>query len=230
MPKIKAVLFDLDYTLYKTGLQVSSARQSAVKAMIEAGLEVEQGQALRKLEAIVTKFGPNYDHHYDRLLESYGVKDKERIVAAGITAYHDTKLAYLKPYTDTVKTLLTLRDMGVKLGVVTEGVPVKQWEKLIRLGLSHFFHTVVINKGERKCAPDFGKALRGLGCVASEAVMVGDRLDKDVSPASEAGLTTVRLLKGKYVGKKLKCKPAKPDYSISTLSELPAIIKKINAK
>jgi FMN phosphatase YigB (HAD superfamily) len=42
----------------------------------------------------------------------------------------------------------------------------------------------------------FDLALRQARCAASQAVMIGDRLDNDIRPARMLGLKTVRVLQG----------------------------------
>ncbi len=226
MKKIKAILFDIDNTLYDTGLLVESARRNAVKAMVEAGLNATEDEALEKLKKIVRKYGPNYDHHYNKLLEAFGHRENPHIIAAGIVAYHDTKKAYLVPYLDTVPTLLRLKKQGYRVGVITEGLKVKQWEKLIRLGLQHFFDTVTITeKRKGKLDPKiFGDAVKKLGCKPDEVMMVGDRVDKDVPGAKKAGLVTVQLMKGSYSRGKPKNKSEEPDFVISQLADLLRIL------
>ena len=129
MKKIKAVFFDVDNTLYDSTLQVEMVRRNAIKAMIEAGMEITEEEGLEVLKDIVGRMGANYEHHFDDLLKKYGYDSNPRVIAAGIVAYHTTKTAYLVPFPDTVPTILALRDRGYKLGVITEGRSVKQWEK-----------------------------------------------------------------------------------------------------
>jgi len=223
---IKAVLFDIDDTLYNSTEQTFHARMNAIKAMIEAGLPLKDEKKCYKiLKEIIDQYGSNYDKHFNKLLKKLGVKENYRIISAGIVAYHDTKSAYLKPYHDTIPTLLKLKEMGLKLGVVTEGRMEKQWEKLIRLGIQHFFDTVVISEEvgcDKSSKRIFEVALRRLKCKPNEAIYVGDRLDKDIANANKVGLKTVRILKGKYSKMKI---PIKPDFTIKTLSEIIKILK-----
>ena len=221
--KIKAVLFDIDNTLYNTKALVVNSRRNAVKAMIEAGLDVNVEDALKKLSEIVRKYGPNYDQHYDRLLEVYDIPSNPRIISAGIIAYHTTKVAYLVPYSDTTPTLLKLVSRNIKLGVVTDGIPAKQWEKLIRLGLQHFFDVVIISEEYNTQKPDeklFKEAVKKLSLKPSEVMMVGDRVDKDISGANKAGLTSVQVLYPEVDEKPPEKKLEYPDYVIGRLSEL----------
>lgn len=228
MKQIKSIFFDIDNTLYDSTLQVEMVRRNAIKAMIEAGLDIGEEEGLSALLGIVNKFGSNYEHHFDDLLKKFGQEDNPRIIAAGIVAYHATKIAYLVPYPDTVPTLLELRDRGYRLGVITEGRSVKQWEKLIRLGLQHFFHAVVISEEVQKQKPDaemFRIAAAKIGCRPKEAVMVGDRLDKDIQGAKEAGMVTVQVMKGKYMTRTPEKKTQEPDYVVPALKGILEILK-----
>ena len=228
MNKIKAVFFDIDDTLYDSTLQAEMVRKNAIKAMIEAGLEIKEEEGLGVLNDIVKKFGSNYQNHFNELLKEFGYDENPRIIAAGIVAYHTTKSAYLVPFPDTVPTLLKLRDLGYRLGVITDGVAVKQWEKLIRLGLQHFFHTVIISGEIKREKPDvvvFNLAAKKVGCLPKEVVMVGDRLDRDILGANKAGMTTVQMVKGKYRSQTPERNGDNPDYVISGLKEILRILE-----
>ncbi|MFC2154628.1 TIGR02253 family HAD-type hydrolase [Candidatus Altiarchaeota archaeon] len=230
MKEVKAVFFDIDNTLFDTQRLAEASRRNAIRAMIESGLNVEEDDAYERLIAIVKKYGSNYGNHYDELLKQYKQGGNPHIIAAGIVAYHSTKFAYLVPFQDTVPTLIKLRDIGLKLGVITDGIAVKQWSKLISLGLQHFFHAVIISEEKGVSKPEttqFLDACQEVGCLPHEAVMVGDRLDKDILGANIAGMTSVQLLK-----KPNEDKPnpnsdrEEPDYIISKLSDLVELLTK----
>jgi len=227
--EIKSIFFDIDHTLYDSSLQVESARRNAIKAMIEAGLDVDEKTALESLNSIVKKFGSNYQSHFDELLKEFDYPYDPHIIAAGIVAYHTTKIAYLVPYPDTVPTLIKLNETGYKLGIITDGIPVKQWEKLIRLGLQHFFHSVFISSDIEKEKPAlemFNLALKEMKLKPKEAMMVGDRIDKDIAGANKVGMITVQILRGKYSKNIPKSKLEEPDYVISTMKDLLDILNK----
>ncbi len=58
--RIKAVIFDLDDTLYDcTGLLVGAARRRAAKAMVDAGLPISIGEAYKLQLAVAEKYGPS---------------------------------------------------------------------------------------------------------------------------------------------------------------------------
>ena len=225
---IKAIFFDIDDTLYDSTELANRARMNAVLAMIDAGLEEKNPRKVfSRLKKIVKKYGSNYQYHFSRLLEEFDMSENPAIIAAGVAAYHDTKLSYIKPFPDTVPVLLYLRDKGYKLGVISEGVAVKQWEKLIRLGLQHFFHEVILSESaeaDKSTKRLYEVALKAMDCKPWEAVMVGDKLDKDIKKAREVGLRTVWIKHRKYGMRWLK---GKPDFVIDSLIELPKVIAKI---
>ena len=59
---------------------------------------------------------------------------------------------------------------------------------------------------------------------AEETIYVGDRIDKDIKPAKELGMITVRILKGKYKDVEDE---GYSDYTIKSLQELIDIVKEL---
>lgn len=230
MIKIKCVLFDVDDTLYDTSLQMSMARLNAVKAMIEAGLPANVEIAYRVLEEIVKEFGPHYNKHFDKLLERLGLKWNPRVIAAGVIAYRETSSTYLKPYPDTFYTLLKLRESGYKLGVVSEGRAVKQWQKLIQLGIQHLFHHVLVSEevnGETITPKMFELILKNLNVLPEETVFVGNRLETGILCANKAGVVSVRMRKGEHRTEEPKSAEMTPKHEISKISEIFDVLEKL---
>ncbi len=199
--KIKWVFFDIDNTLFDTHKLATNARKNAVKAMIRAGLKAKESAAFKKLMQIVKKYGSNYEGHFDRLVQSYGVPkaQRKRIVAAGIVEYHNTKFKLLKPFPAVKKTLQRLKANGQRLGIISNGVAVKQWDKLIRLNVSGFFDVVIISEEAGATKPSakiFKIALRKAGCKAQEALMIGD--DPIDAAAKKVGMHAILIKKGNF--------------------------------
>lgn len=224
-----AVFFDIDDTLYASSELAYHARENAVNAMIDAGLvEKDPKKVFSLLEAIVKEKGSNFTRHFDLLLERVGMEWNPAIIAAGVAAYHDTKISYIHPYPDTVPVLLQLREKGCKLGIITNGIAVKQWEKLIRLGLNHFFHAVVISESYGVSKPSrelYEIALREVGVRAGDAIMVGDKLETDITGAKDAGLRAVWISHGRQAPA-----GATPDAAIENISQLPGVLGELQPK
>ncbi|MFA5105824.1 MAG: HAD family hydrolase [Candidatus Micrarchaeia archaeon] len=220
MAKIKFILLDIDDTLFPSTQFSSLARENSVKAMIEAGLPCTYARGHAALLSIVRKKGSNYPGHFDDLCAYFKAKNPDKIIAAGIVAYHNTKASIL-PYPQVMRTMIRLREEGYKLYVATNGNSIKQWDKLIRLGLHNLVHGAFISEGVglEKSKGFYQRALRSLGAKPSQAIMVGDHPEFDMSAAKQAGITTVRVLSGKHAGKK-----AESDYRIKSFDEMLGIL------
>ena len=226
--KLKAVIFGIDDVLYDATLQSSNARLSAVKAMIEAGLPVDVETGYRKLEEIVKELGPDSTKHFDILLARLGLEWKPAVVAAGVVAYRSTNPVFLKPYPDTVPTLLRLRDQRFKLGVASPGKSVKQWQKLINLGVQHLFDAVVISedlKLEHLTETMLQRTVDNLGVHPSQTLFVGVAPDREIAVANRAGLVSVRLRRGE--AKLEKTRGSRPKHEITQLSEILQIVHRL---
>ncbi|MEM4389480.1 MAG: TIGR02253 family HAD-type hydrolase [Candidatus Micrarchaeia archaeon] len=224
--RIKAILFDIDDTLFPSGEFAEKARRNAIAAMIEEGLERSADEAYAVLQSIIREYGSNYPRHFDVLLDRLGVKEnRARLIAAGVAAYHNTK-STIAPFPDVPRTLIRLRDLGYRLYAVSEGKAVKQWDKLIRLGLDFLFHGAFISEevGCGKSVRFYRTVARKLALKPGELLMVGDRLDKDIGPAKRAGMRTARILQGKYA---LQAGRTKPDFEITRVGELLDILKRL---
>jgi putative hydrolase of the HAD superfamily len=219
--KVKAVVFGIDDVLYDATYQTTNARLSAVRAMIEAGLPVDVETGYRTLEEIVKELGPDNTRHFDKLLERLGLKWNPSVIAAGVVAYRETYPVYLKPYPDTMPTLLRLRESGFRVGCASGGKSVKQWQKLVSLGLQHCFHSVVISEDLELQA--FSKevidqVVKMLGVGSSEAIYVGTNPKTEIPIAIEAHVITVRLRKGD--SRSEKTIEPRPAHEIEKLSEI----------
>ncbi|MGE4619891.1 MAG: TIGR02253 family HAD-type hydrolase [Planctomycetota bacterium] len=201
MNEIRAVFFDIDGTLFSTADFAARARAASVDAMIEAGLAVSRHDLLEELTEVVREFSSNYERHFDKLLlrlprRTLKGLNPALIIAAGIVAYHDTKTRLLEPFEDASEVLRRLGTTELLLGIITEGLEVKQAEKLIRLRLLEHFeqraifisHQVGISKPNPKL---YQRACIDLNLRPSECVYVGDNPKMDIDPANEIGMVTV---------------------------------------
>jgi putative hydrolase of the HAD superfamily len=108
--------------------------------------------------------------------------------------YHNVKFALLRLFPKTPSTLIYLKSKGYHLGVISDGITIKQWEKLIRLGLHHFFDEVVTSEEAGVAKPDeriFQLALDRMGCQAQKSIMIGNKFDKDILGAINIGMSAI---------------------------------------
>ncbi len=215
------ILFDIDDTLFPSTEFSTLARKNAINAMLGMGLKSDFPTLSGMLDSIIRKKGSNYARHFDDLCSALKVEEPSRYIAAAVAAYHDAK-ATIAPFPTVPITLLRLREDGYRLHVATSGSAIKQWDKLIRLGIAIYFDGVFVTDevGEEKGEGFYRKILGRLGAQPGECVMVGDREEADIAPARSVGIRTVRMLAGKYSDA-----PTKADYAIKDSRELLRILQ-----
>jgi putative hydrolase of the HAD superfamily len=194
---IRAVLFDLDDTLYDQRAWLAGAWQAVAGAAAAFGVApVELAAALAEIAAE----GSDRGRIIDRALE--------RVRAAGVPveplvqAFRSHAPERLAAYPGVPAALARLR-ARCRVGLVTDGDPGIQRAKLRALGLCDAFDVVVFSDelGRHYRKPHrapFRAALAGLGVDPREALFVGDRPDKDVAGAAAAGMACIRVLTGEY--------------------------------
>ncbi|MEM2962952.1 MAG: TIGR02253 family HAD-type hydrolase [Candidatus Anstonellales archaeon] len=214
--RVRAILFDIDDTLFASTDFSKKARRAAIRAMVRAGLPTTEKKAQELLNQIISKVGSNSQNHFDLLCKKLNAKDKSKIVASGIRAYHDSK-RNLKPYRGVKQLLSQLRKAGYILCIATEGIPKKQWDKLIRLSLQDSFDHVFISQelGINKSPLFYKRICKILGFRPENCLMVGDSPVADILYSNMAGLISVRILKGKN-----KNKHCKSDFEIKEITDL----------
>jgi len=191
---IKAVFFDIDDTLYDTSAFARLARKAAINVMIDAGLPLSSDEAYELLREIIKEKGSNYDKHFNVLTKRVLGEEKPLLIALGMITYHNVKFALLRLFPETMSTLIYLKGKGYHLGVISNGITIKQWEKLIRLGLHHFFDEVVTSEEAGVEKPDkriFQLALDRMGCKAEKSVMVGNKFNDDILGAIDIGMSAI---------------------------------------
>jgi len=150
------------------------------------------------------------------------------IVAAGVVAYHDTKVQTLQPYPDAMVLLRALaRTPEVVRGIITSGLMIKQAEKLVRLGVYDLLtptaifisDQIGINKPNVKL---YRRACSDLNLKPGRCIYVGDRPRSDVDPPNQLGMITVQLKRGGRHEKDMG--ETKPTYEVKDFHELRAIL------
>jgi len=189
---IRAVLFDLDGTLYdRDDLVLQLARDQYREFRKQLGEVDEPEFVARLLELDAHGYGDR-PRVYPTLAADFGLSDVaiQQMEARFWESYDRGG----RPTDDTVEALTTLRDRGIKLGVVSNGRVHRQTAKLAALGIDRFFDVVLISDGEGVGKPDpriFHRGVDRCGVVSSEAMYVGDNPQVDVAGARSAGLVPV---------------------------------------
>ena len=224
---IKGVVFDLDNTLLDFMKMKQVAVRSAIRGMIEAGLEIDEKKSFEDIITLYEKIGWENQKVFDVFLENSIGNVDNKFLAAGVVAYRRAREANLLAYPNVNKTLIDLTKLGMKLAVVSDAPSREAWMRIYYLNLYHFFDAVITfdDSGERKpSAIPFEMALKKLGLKPQSSLMIGDWPERDVVGAKKIGMRTAFAAYGDTFGTKV----SGADWDIKDISELTSIIKRTN--
>ncbi|MFO8019284.1 MAG: TIGR02253 family HAD-type hydrolase [Promethearchaeia archaeon] len=244
---IKLVAFDLDDCLFDSTSLSERARIAGIDAMIDLGLEIERNEAVKIIKEIVKEYGSNSSKHYNYFLRRYNRLEHDKVlipyseqfkfIAAAVMAYHQEKISSIRVFDDVIPCLKRLNNSNIKTAIITDGRPIKQYEKILRLQIDHLIDLIVVSDeiGVRKPNPKlFSHCLKKFGVKGEETIYIGDRIDKDIIPALLNNIHSVYIHRGgKYDSYKTNVQippETSPDYEISHLEEIHDIIDELNQK
>lgn len=189
---IKAVLFDLDGTLYDRDALVMKVVTEQFAAFQEELAGVNEEEFIHRVLELDDHGYGDKTELYRRISQEWGLERNlgEKLISHFWSSY-DRNCQLTE---DTLTTLQTLRAHGKTLGVITNGTTARQERKLESLGLMAFLDVVLISEREGVRKPDpaiFEKAVMRCGAASWESVFVGDHPDVDVSASKAAGLLSV---------------------------------------
>jgi putative hydrolase of the HAD superfamily len=201
MSTVQAVLVDLDDTLYPQAEFLDAAWQAVAEVAHERGVDREK--LLPALRATAAE-GSDRGHIIDRALSAAGCPAEAlgTLMKPLLATFRAACPARLNPYPGVVEALVRLR-RRVPLALITDGEVNGQGRKLCALGLAGAFDTVVFSDtwGREFRKPHrrpFEVALERLAVTADNAVMIGDRPDKDIAGAAGLPMRAIRVLTGEY--------------------------------
>lgn len=101
-------------------------------------------------------------------------------------------------YSDAVDFLKHVQQLGPTVGIAGNQ-PERATSVLRGMGISADFVASSAEWGVEKPSPEFfEKVVQVCGCAPEQVLYVGDRVDNDIAPASEAGLMTCHIRRGPW--------------------------------
>jgi len=158
----------------------------------------------------------------EQMIENYEAAEELSL----LFAKRRRKLVRLMP--DALETLTRLQT-GFRLGMLTNGDPSLQKEKIEAVGIEGFFDVILISGDHNIGKPDpeiFQILLERLEVAPSEAVMVGNSLARDIVGARNAGMHAVWF----EVPGSEEHADVSPDAIIHSLAELPPLVENLRDK
>ena len=128
---------------------------------------------------------------------------------------------------EVLQTLIRIKNLGLKLAIVTNNGRKATSIVTKKFGLKDFFDVIVTREDSDELKPDGGsikRAIEVLGINAKEAIYVGDGVI-DILAAKEAKVVSVAVPTGVSSIKNLV--EAKPDYFLGSLKEIITLLDSI---
>jgi|TARA_A100001011_G_scaffold46223_1_gene43607 putative hydrolase of the HAD superfamily len=224
---IRAIIFDLDNTLLDFVKMKQFAVKASIRAMNEAGLNVDEESGYKDVMELYMTTGWENQLVFDDYLKQTTGEVSNKILAAGVVAYRRAREATLLVYPNVNKTLIELLKSQIRLAVVSDAPSREAWMRLYYLNLHHVFDPVLTfdDTGARKPSPKpFKLALDKMNVGPDEALMIGDWPDRDVVGAKQIGMKTIFARYGDTFG----TKESGADWDVNDIYEVVEIIKELN--
>jgi putative hydrolase of the HAD superfamily len=199
--KIKAIVFDLDDTLYP---QVEYKRSGfkAVASWLADKRGFDSATVLRALEAILNQFGASYPNMFDRLVERLSLESGLVPELVNVLIHHDPQIDCF----EGVFPLLTRLKTKYRLGLLTDGRLSVQTKKIAALGLENRVDSILCSDsmGLEKPAPELYAWFENAFQLDGPNLMyVGDNPAKDFYGANQRQWDTVQVKTGEGVEKRV---------------------------
>ena len=200
--EIRAVLIDLDDTLYPQSLFLEGAAQAVAERAHELGLNRED--FTKTFRAVLAR-GSDTGHTIDTTLAELGCARDEvlRLTAPLVSAFLQYRPLSLTCYPRVPESLERL-SRHAALVCLTDGQPDLQRAKFTLLGIEDYFRALLITDelGGRSLRKPATACLHRISEILTIPVrnffVIGDRLDKDVALARFGGIGVIRVRQGEY--------------------------------
>jgi putative hydrolase of the HAD superfamily len=133
-------------------------------------------------------------------------------------------------YDFAIPVLKEIKNMGIKIALITNGTPELQYFKIKSLDMEDCFDEVIVSGETPYEKPDeriFQLMAEKLGIKTSEMLYIGDHPLNDIDGSRNAGCIPVWV---KTTGTWIFPEISKPDLQVETVEEIPQLIKKINER
>ena len=244
---LRAVLFDLGGTLMYERASWEAVTAHADEALTNylraQGLELNLSTFPREFRARLSKYFRQREQ--DLLETTYSfvlrdvLKDKgygsisENLIRTALDQLFAVTQTNWILESDALPTLQKLETDGYRMGLISNAGDDQDVQQLARrFGINRYFDFILTSAACSYRKPHrriFELALSNWYFLPSEAVMVGDNLDADVRGAQSVGLFTVWISR-RAGGRTEDQRLIQPDASLSSLSELPAFLDRLQVQ
>ena len=216
--RIKAIIFDLDDTLYDcSGTLVLKSRKLAAK-IISKAVKCSETEALKLQLELEDRLGPKADI-FHKIANQYNLPEDFCEEISNTINTMEVEGATLFP--GTMASIDELKRTGYKLFLVTFGNREIQEKKIKVLDLESAFDEIIITEnplGKEKC---FKEILAKYGLEPEQVLCVGDKIKDEIEVGKRLGMSTALMKHGRhYHFYKSEINDGEPYLHITKVSDL----------
>ncbi len=225
---MRAVVFDLDDTLYPEMSFVQSGFR-VVAGYLCPRFGFDQDMVYEQLLNILNEQGRG--RIFDRLLSELGIYDEDRVrLLVYLYRSHKPKITL---FPETLPVLRALKQKGLLLGLITDGMASVQRNKIAALRLdAELDMAICSDEIGRDCwkpsVIPFKLAAEFLQVAPGEAIYVGDNIIKDFLGANAVGMGTIMIKHA--TTPEVDSVDQRPKICIDSLAVLPGLIDRLCKK
>ena len=202
--KIRAIIFDLDDTLYDcSGTLVVRGRKHVAKTIARL-INCPEDEAYQLQLDMEEKYGVKANI-YEKIVTLYNLPST--YAQELLEEFVHIDISDITVFPDVIDTLIQLKTRGYKLILVTSGDKQIQGKKIDALGLNNRrFDDVVItgrNKEQSKKAC-FHEIMKRYDLQPEEVICVGDKIDDELTASKSLGMVTIMFEHGRHYKAYLK--------------------------
>lgn len=216
--KLRAILlektwigFDLDDTLHEFRSTSLIATNKVLAEISQkygtpiSALKEEYSKVLRVKTANAFSDGKtSFDYRKERfgfILEHFSLPYNTQFMTTLLESYEGALMASLELKCGALGLLSTIKNMGKKIVVITEGPQDAQERTVAALGIGGYIDFLATTNYFRVAKTEglFAKVLQNLGISSGHIAYIGDNAQRDMKPAMAEGIFSIHLAEAKHV-------------------------------
>lgn len=226
MKEFDAVIFDLDDTLYPEIEYVRSGFWAVANYLSHTLKNFDSIEVYNKLSDFFNEYREKV---FDRFVAMY-CNNCESLKRDCVEIYrkHYPKITLSS---DAEQLLKWIRSTGRKIGIISDGRPEGQWNKIKALNLDRYCDKIIITdelggtEYRKPCIIPYLKMIDALSVDPQKMIYVGDNPEKDFVSANKLGIYTVMLINENALRKQYNVQSEyMPKCMIRTLKEIYTIL------
>ncbi|MBI2543307.1 MAG: HAD family hydrolase [Candidatus Aenigmarchaeota archaeon] len=201
---VKAVLIDLDNTLY----EYEKCNKPAVDAVIEE-LSIETGkskelvkqvfdESRKKVKVELGDVAASHSRflYFQKTIEALKGKTDIQLTEQLHDLFWNVYFEQMELYDGVIDFFEYLKQNNIKIAIVSDLTVELQFKKLIELGVDKYIDFVITSEESGREKPDksiFLLSLDKLGCDKDDVIFIGDDLEKDIKGAENFGMRYIHV-------------------------------------